>query len=279
MRFSLILGTVERTDELRYILSSLNAQTYQDFELIVIDQNPDDRLVHILAPYSDKFPIVHLRSKRGLSRAKNLGLSHVSGDIVGFPDDNCQYPSDLLERVARFFAAHPDIDGLNGRSADEDGRDSNGRYHRESGPIDKYNLWNRSIAYNVFLRASIARNARFDEKLGPGAGTLWGAADEMDYLLQLLDRGASLYYDPDLVAIHPSPIAEVVKRNQELLHRAYTYGNGMGYVLRRYEYPLWVKARWLIRASGAVVLFGVRGRTVEAAYYWNAFKGRLKGLL
>src|SRR5215212_6065170 len=104
MRFSLILGTIERSDELNYILASLGTQTYQNFELIVVDQNPDERLAPILGPYKDKFPIVHLRSGKGLSRAKNLGLSHVSGDIVGFPDDNCQYPSDLLEKVAQFFA-------------------------------------------------------------------------------------------------------------------------------------------------------------------------------
>ena len=69
--FSLILGTVGRVNDLEIILSSLQAQTYQNFELIVVDQNPDDRLVPILARYKDKFPIFHLRSEMGLSKAKS----------------------------------------------------------------------------------------------------------------------------------------------------------------------------------------------------------------
>lgn len=279
MRFSLILGTIERSDELNYILASLSTQTYQNFELIVVDQNPDERLTPILTPYRDKFPIVHLRSRRGLSKAKNLGLAHVSGDVIGFPDDNCQYPSDLLEKVARFFAEHPEIDGLTGRSMDEDGRDSNGTYPTEPGSIDKINVWKRVIAYSIFLRTRSVWGVRFDEKLGPGAGTAWGAADDTDFLLQLLGIGASLYYDPGLVAIHPSPLAEMAEYNRNLMDRAYSYGCGMGHVLRRHKLPTWVKAWWLVRALGGVVLFGSRGRIFEAIYYWNAFRGRLRGLL
>ena len=151
--FSLILGTVGRVNDLEIILSSLQAQTYQNFELIVVDQNPDDRLVPILARYKDKFPILHLRSEMGLSKAKNLGLKHSTRKIAGFPDDNCHYPSDLLERVANFFASHPEVDGLTGRSVDEYGNDSNGSYDIKAGPTNKFNLWKRVIAYNIFLRA------------------------------------------------------------------------------------------------------------------------------
>lgn len=282
MRFSLILGTVGRTDELNGILASLSTQTYQNFELIVVDQNPDERLAPILASYKDAFPILHLRSERGLNRAKNLGLAHVSGDIIGFPDDNCQYPSDHLEKVVGFFTRHPEADGLTGRAEDKCGRNStslrNGPVPTEPSAIDKINVWTRCCAYNIFLRTSSGHGVRFDEKLGPGAGTVWGASDDMDYLLQLLSRGASLYYDPDLVAIHPSP-KEEMEYDSNLMYKAYSHGCGMGYVLRRHKLPLWLKAWWVARALGGVLLFGARGRILEATYYWNVFTGRLKGLL
>ena len=150
--FSLVLGTVERTHDLEEHLASLDAQTYRSFELIVVDQNKDERLAPILAPYAECFPILHLRSEPGLTRAKNLGLKRVTGDIIGFPDDNYRFPPDLLDRVARFFSEHPRVDGLTGHSVDEDGNNSNGKFDTEAGVIDKFNVWYRSTAYTIFLR-------------------------------------------------------------------------------------------------------------------------------
>lgn len=46
--FSLVLGTVERTDELSIFPDSFDSQVYRNFELIVVDQNKDNRLVPIL---------------------------------------------------------------------------------------------------------------------------------------------------------------------------------------------------------------------------------------
>lgn len=275
MRFSLILGTAGRTHELEQFLSSLNAQTYRNFELLVVDQNPDDRLVPILQAYEDEFAIAHLRSEKGLSRAKNVGLEAASGAIIGFPDDNCQFPPHLLRRVALLFDQHPETDGLTGRSVDEFGEESNGRYDGYSGTINRFNVWRRGIAYNVFLRRECARSARFDTQLGPGAGTQWGAGDETDYLLRLLEAGASLYYDPALIVFHAQPVPPY---DLSAMNRAYAYGCGIGRVLSKHRYPLTFKASWIVRALGGVILSLAMRKRPEAEYRWNTFRGRLKGL-
>lgn len=277
MGFSLILGTVERTWDLEIFLASLDAQDYRDFELIVVDQNLDDRLVPILAPYAEKFPVVHLRCERGLSRAKNLGLSRVSRDLIGFPDDNCQLPEGMLGEVARFFEEHPEVDGLTGRSADEEGRDSNGNFARKAGPVDRFNVWNRNIAFNIWLRAEPARGVRFDEEMGPGAGTSWGAGDETEYLLQLLERGLYLFYDPSFVVIHDQP----VKHYDRLAWgRAYSYACGGSHAIKKHGFPLWFKVWWVARTLGrlALTVAGRRGLP-ETRYRWDLLRGKIRGLL
>lgn len=231
--FSLILGTVETTRDLEDHLASLDAQTYRNFELIVVDQNKDERLAPILAPYADRFPIVHLSSEPGLTRAKNLGLKHVTGDIVGFPDDNCEFPRDLLDKVAKFFAEHPQVDGLTEHSVDDYGRDSNGKFDTKAGAVGKFNVWYRSTAYTIFLRRDTVQGVWYDGKMGPGAGTVWGAGDEHDYLLEILNRGASLVYDPDLLVIHPQPMTQF---DEKAAHRAYTCGAGRA--IRKHDFPL-----------------------------------------
>ena len=277
MRFSLILGTIDRTDELGECLASLAAQTHKDFELIVVDQNKDERLVPVLAPYEVVFPILHLRTdKKGLSRAKNLGLRHASYEIIGFPDDNCQYPPDLLARVAKFFAETPEAAGLCGKSVDERGEDSNLRFDTKPGPVDRYNVWRRAMAYNIFVRTASTRGVWFDERLGPGAGTKWGAADETDFVLRLLERGVLIHYDPTLLAIHPQPVTEF---DEAAFNRAYSYGCGMGHVLRQRRYPLAFKARALLHPLKNALLSFARGNPSEAKYRFSAFKGRVNGLL
>src|SRR5579864_3540599 len=94
IKFSLILATVGRLDEVARFLQHLGRQTYRDFELIIVDQNSDDVLERLIRQYQGCFPVLHLRSEPGLSRARNVGLQHFSGDVVAFPDDDCWYAPD-----------------------------------------------------------------------------------------------------------------------------------------------------------------------------------------
>jgi len=276
--FSLVLGTIGRTDELRVFLDSLDAQTYRNFELILVDQNQDDRLSPILAPYADKFPLVHVRTeKKGLTRVKNLGLELASKDIIGFPDDNCQYPTDFLQRAAWFLTKNPEWDGMTGRSTDEDGRDSYLKFDKEAGALNKYSAWKRGAAYSIFVRADRTRGVRFDEEMGPGAGTEWGAGDETDYLLQLVERGASLFYDPGLVAVHPQP---VTPDNEDALHRAYSYGCGASHTVRKHKFPLWFQAWWILRSVLRLLVSLIRREKVCGPQFrWNLLKGKVRGLV
>ena len=104
MKVSLIMPTINVTKELDLFLQSLVQQTYQDFELIVVDQNPDRRVLDIVMKYEDKIEIKYIRSsQKGLSLNRNKGLIAREGEIIGFPDDDCEYQPDTIEKVVSFF--------------------------------------------------------------------------------------------------------------------------------------------------------------------------------
>jgi len=272
VKFSLILATVGRVQDVDRFLESLDAQTYRDFELIVVDQNEDDRLVPILQRFQSHFPIYHLRYGRGLSRARNEGLKHVSGDIIAFPDDDCLYPSNLLEKVARWFAEHPERHGLTGRSVTNEAVPSSGRWDRMAGDVDRYNVWQRGVSITIFLRKKVVEAVGFfDEKLGVGSGTPWGSAEETDYLIRALEAGFLIFYEPTLTIIHPDKTAEIS------LERVRSYGRGMGYVLRKHNYPIWYVLYHLMRPLGGAVLATITGKFRKVPYYLNTFLGRLEG--
>lgn len=276
LRFSLILATVGRAAEVEIFLDSLRGQTHRDFELVVVDQNPDNRLSNILGSYEDSFPITHARTrKKGLSKARNLGLEYCRGDILAFPDDDCGYPEDLLARVAERLASRPELDGLTGRSVGSQGETSSGRFSTRPGPVDKLNVWSRGISFAIFVRSRGVRGLRFDETLGVGAGTSWGSGEETDYLLRLLERGGEIHYDPELTVAHP---ASIPPYDAKARRKAYVYGCGMGYLLRRHGYSPGTKAMRLVRPLGGTVLSALSLRFGKAGYHWRIFKGRLRGL-
>lgn len=276
MRFSLVLATVTRTAELERFLRSLEAQSHQDFELIVVDQNDDELLAPILDRFSSIFPIQHLRSERGLSRARNVGLEKVRGELVAFPDDDCWYPANLLDSVSRFLDTNQEWVGLTGRCTDELGHISMGRFDKKPGEVTCYNLWRRLTSFTIFLRSdAAAKCGRFDETLGVGAGTPWGAAEEMDFVLRGLDRGIRVYYDPNLIVYHP---LTVVRYDEKASERHSSYSRGMGRVLALHSYPSWYVAWYLIRPLAGAIIF-LAWKPKRARYHCRGFWGRYVGWL
>lgn len=271
------MPTLGRNVEPELFLASLHAQVFQDFELIVVDQNPDERMSPLLAPHADRSPILHLRAPAGgASQARNAGLRHAGGDVLAFPDDDCRYPPELLGRVAEFFAEHPEIGGLAGRLVAEDGDSCILNFDLEGGPIDKTNLWKRSIEATVFVRRESVRGQLFDERLGKGAGTPWGSGEGSDFVLRLLGRGVSLHYDPTVTVIHPRT---TTLYDDAALRRAYEYGRGMGRVLRKHKYSPRSKTEHLLVPLGNLALAALRLNLSKARYHWSIFKGRLEGML
>jgi len=270
--FDLVVATVDRIAELERLLASVQAQTHRAVRVLLVDQNEDDRLEPVLQEQRS-FNLVRLHAQRGLSRARNAALEDISADLVAFPDDDCVFASDLLERVARRFAGDRALDGLTGRAVDETGRSSQS-WAQDPAPLTRENLWNRAISFTIFLRAPlVARVGRFDEQLGLGATAPWASGEEIDYLVRALDAGARIEYDPALVVTHPdtrvSPTTLTSLGNRD--------GASVGYILRKHRYPKRTVGRMLIRPiGGALVALARRDRT-EARFHLSTLRGRLLG--
>jgi glycosyltransferase involved in cell wall biosynthesis len=274
MRFSLLLPTLNRTVEMQPLLDSLALQTWRDIELIVIEQNCDARLDEILEPYRRRFEMRRLRCLRGHSRALNLGLAHAGGDLVAFPDDDCWYDPDTLESVALFFQRSPEWSGLTGREIVKPEFNSGSRWDRRAGCVTRGNVWRRAITFTIFLRREAAASGAFDETLGIGAGSPWGAGEETHYLLQLLDDGHAIHYDPSLTVWHQGRSGRFTA---DIYAKAHHYAMGIGRVLRIGGFSLPLAAYHCARPLGGVLVSLVRGRGRQSLYHWVIFRGRLKG--
>ena len=62
-RFSLVVATLGRTTEIAELLASIADQNRSDIELIVVDQNDDDRIVPLVKTLRNRIAVLHLRLK------------------------------------------------------------------------------------------------------------------------------------------------------------------------------------------------------------------------
>jgi GT2 family glycosyltransferase len=269
LTFDLVVATVGRTDELGRFLASLEEQGYGRFRVLVVDQNEDGRLDAVLGSHS-QLDLVHLRSEPGLSRARNRALGHLRADVVAFPDDDCVYPRDLLERIADRLSRDPRLDGLSGRAVDRDGRSSKS-WEPDAVELTDTNLWNRAISYTIFLRRGLVEQVgAFDEQLGLGSGNPWSSGEEIDYLVRAVRNGARIAYDPDLTVVHET--------RRHTPASGYRDGASLGYVLRKNRYPLREKALRLVRPAGGIALSLARLDREQASFHLATLRGRLYGL-
>lgn len=275
------MATVDRAAEVNRFLNALQAQTHRAFELIVVDQNADDRVGRLLQTHERNFPITHVRrpDRRGVSWARNLGLQHISGEIVTFPDDDCWYPPNLLESVDQFMASHSDIDSLSGRM------EINGEQQYPHIPEDHQHgsFLTQPIKiiqvpgpWSLFLRAQVAKTVgNYDETLGPGANTSWGAGEDTDYYLRVVKSGFNLYSHPGIVVRHPS--ATPYYADMIDLNRSYRYGMGRAKVWKRHQLPVWYFVYEICRSLTGVMLSLLRFQIPKAHWHWGAFRGKFSG--
>ena len=269
MVFSLLVATADRTSELEKLFQSLRVQTLQDFEVLVLDQNSDDRLEPIVQRFSRVLDVHRIRCPRGHSRALNIGLEQARGAVVAFPDDDCYYDPDLLARIESLLREHPEWSGVTGREV-VPGRQPAGRWDASSGLLTRRNIWRRAITFTIFLRHEVARGRTFDESLGVGSGTKWGAGEETDFLLHLIADSHRIHYDPAIAVWHQA-------RSGQTVTKARNYGMGIGRVLRKHRYPVWQAAYHVARPLAGVLLSLATGRFPKARHHWAIFDGRARG--
>lgn len=222
MKISLILCTLDRTKEVSEFIYSLLQQDYNDYELIIIDQNSDSRINDIIEQV--KFPIEKLKHIKqtlpGLSRARNVGLQHVDGDIIAFPDDDCCYDENVLSSAQKFFVQ------------------SGGSYiafctNTKDVTCDASLIQSPKVACDFTRQSPLGcsftlffdRRAtlfRFDERLGVGSAFIWGASEEHDFLFRILGEEGKGFFDPKIMIYHPAKEEHVLN-----IGRAYFYGAGL----------------------------------------------------
>ena len=267
--FSLIVTSIDGVKGLMKFLQSIEKQSVSGFEveIIFVDQS-----VGLFDSVLEEFPMLKILSVRtgrcSLSAARNLGMKHATGSIFAFPDDDCTYYPDTLQRAFDILVCQP-VSALVGRIYDR----ATGRAILKAWPearkmLARYEAFRYASSITIFTKMYI----EFDARMGLGAE--FGSCEDVDALYSIISEG-TVAYEPGVEVWHPDYSLE-----SSTIEKALGYGRGFGFFHRKHFDWFW--ALYFIAGCGytcikfftALLRFDFQGARVRA----HSLSGRILGL-
>ncbi len=104
---SIVMPTYNRADTIGRAIASVRAQSWSDWELIVVDDGSTDNTPSLLAGLDPRIRFLR-QENQGVTAARNTGLAASRGQLVAFLDSDDEWLPHHLALATGFFAAHPD---------------------------------------------------------------------------------------------------------------------------------------------------------------------------
>lgn len=123
---SVVIPVYNAEKHLEATLASVFAQTYQNIEIVAVDDGSQDRSVSILEQYPDRVRVIK-QSNKGAAAARNRGVREAKGEWIAFIDADDLWTDDKVQRqleaCGQFDWSHTDsifLGGVNDGCKDSD---------------------------------------------------------------------------------------------------------------------------------------------------------------
>jgi GT2 family glycosyltransferase len=241
-RITVVVATRERPDSLRACLEALLGLDYSNYEIVVVDNDPETANTARLVRERFGPPIRYVREgRRGLASAHNRGLEEARGEVVAFVDDDVVVDRYWLTAIAEGFAADSDVGCVTGLilPAQLDtpaqlllerhgGFDKGFRlrvfdtgHHRPDDPLFPFTAGRLGSGANMAFDTEVLRRlGGFDPAIG--IGTFARGGDDLAAFFRVV-LNHRLVYQPAAVVWHRHHREMAALRNQ-----AFGYGVGVG---------------------------------------------------
>ncbi len=241
----------ERLEDILALLDSVERQTHQVNELIIVVQRSQLLRSRLEARLADSalpgWRLVFLELEPQVSRARNAGIGETSSDIVAFVDDDAVLFDDWAERTCETYALRRDIIGVAGAIVPLWDRPSMAWFPRELYWMLSCTYWTSPTPVRVrngyganmsFRREAFDSGRRFDDSVGIGG---WGASgwhgvggEEPELAIRVVqETGRAILYVPDIRVWHRVMSHRLTLRN--LARRAYWEGWFKATLTRRFR--------------------------------------------
>ena len=172
---SVIIPTFNRANLIVRSIQSVLNQSYEDFEVIVVDDGSKDRTEELVKSLSDKrINYIRLRENRGAGAARNIGIQKAKGKFIAFQDSDDEWLPKKLEKHMIIFEKETLNIGVVYSDMDRVLKDKTIEYHRSPkivssrliNPVTKfYQVCMLGIQSSIIRRECFDRVGYFNENL------------------------------------------------------------------------------------------------------------------
>lgn len=190
---SIIVPVYKVEKHLYKCVESIQAQTYSDFEIILIDDGSPDKCPQIcddLAKTDKRIKVVH-KENGGLSSARNVGLDKATGEYITFVDSDDTINSMMIERLFDAISTNnADISMCGCRTVTDNGKllaiDSfeEGHIFKSEELISRIIFPLKTASWNKLFKRSVIKDCRFPE------GKIHG--EDLVFLMDIINESTKL---------------------------------------------------------------------------------------
>ena len=214
-RVSVIIPTHNRAELLKETIKSVLDQTYQNFELLIIDNGSTDNTKEVVESFKDKrIKYFWQENSGGPSSPRNRGLKIAKGDYIAFLDSDDLWDKKKLEKQIEILNENEDLIVWNeGAIINQEGHSIGKNFTEVEGASKKNksgHIFKQLITGNFILLSSIIfkkdnlRNLKFNERMNINE----------DYLFMInLARHYKFYFINEPLVRYRVHYTNILKRN------------------------------------------------------------------
>lgn len=96
---SIVIPLYNKEEQIAHTLQSVFAQTFQDFEIVIVDDGSTDNSVKEVKKFDDPRVLLIQQSNAGVSAARNRGIEEANGELIAFLDADDEWMPEFLQTI------------------------------------------------------------------------------------------------------------------------------------------------------------------------------------
>lgn len=175
MFFSIVIPTYNRASFINKTIQSILKQTYNHYEIIVVDDGSTDNTEEVVKAINDTRIIYYKKINAERGAARNYGATKAKGDYINFFDSDDLALPNHLETASDFIKQHnqPEVFHLNYQWSSSNQKNTR-KINHISGDLNKQLMLRNPLSCNgVFIRKDIIALNYFNEERSLSASEDW----------------------------------------------------------------------------------------------------------